>query len=163
MMLPQVDQLVVQHGPDLRFMRFQWLDAARRRVRPALRHGRDLVRQHQPARALVDLRGLPDLSIDDQLWMTGHWLPVVAAQALRQVALVLPAAAHNLMAVESLLRIGRYLLRFEVQFFTDEVAALDWLLGSAEAAAALQHEWQRAGQSRQAAVFAAPTPPRLLA
>ena len=164
MILPQVDQLVVQHDPDLRFMRFQWLDATRKRVRPALRHGRNLVRDYQPIHALVDLRGLPDLSIDDQLWMTGHWFPVVAAQALRQAALVLPTATHNQMAVESLLWVSRHLLRFEVQFFTDEVSALDWLLDSAEVAVALQQEWEYACQDQQAApVFVAIAPPRLLA
>lgn len=150
MMLPQVDQLLVQYDVIFRFMRFQWLDATQKQVRPALRHGRNLVREYQPTKALVDLRGLPDLSIEDQLWMTVRWIPIIAAQKLREAALVLPNTLHNQMAVESILWVSRHLLRFDVQFFSDDASALDWLLDDPEAAAALQQEWQQAYQISKA-------------
>lgn len=150
MILPQVDQLLVQYDVVFRLMRFQWLDATRLHVRPALRHGRTLMREHRPTHVLVDMRGMPDLSIEDQLWMTVNWLPVVTSYGLRQVALVLPPTLHNQMAIEALLWAGRHLLRFDLQFFPDELSALDWLLNGAPALAALQEEWQHAYATSQA-------------
>ncbi|GGF26799.1 hypothetical protein [Hymenobacter cavernae] len=125
-------------------MRFQWLDNTYTLLRPALKYGRDLVAHYRPALALVDLNGLPDLSIEDQLWMTVNWLPIIARQKLQRVALVLPATVHNQMAVEAVLWAGRHLVCFEVQFFTDTSAALDWTTESAPQIPTLEAEWHLA-------------------
>jgi len=141
MLLPKVDHLLVQYDQPLQLMRFQWLDNTYTHLRPALKYGRDLVAHYQPVLALLDLNGLPDLSIEDQLWMTVNWLPTIARQKLQRVALVLPATVHNQMAVEALLWASRHLVSFEVQFFTDTSAALDWTTESAPQIPTLEAEW----------------------
>lgn len=155
MILAQVDYLLVQHDADSHFIRFRWLNPAQRQVRAALRHGRELIREHQPTRAFIDLRGMPDLSLEDELWMTAHWMPVVLTQQLRQVTVLLsPLAMHNQMAIETLIKFSRSLLRFDIQFFTDEAQGLDWLLGNSPHAQQLQAEWH---QAIGAATGSAPT------
>ena len=156
MILPPFDSLQAQHDASLRLMRFQWLDPARhylrsalvhgRNLRPALLHGRDLVIAYKPAHVLIDFDGLPPISLQDELWMSVNWFPQVVAQPLEQVALVLRAEhLHNQMAVETMLWVGRNLLRFQVQVFEDVPVALDWLAGgNAAEARRLQDEWDAA-------------------
>ena len=127
MLLPLFDALQVQHDLDLSLLRFQWIDPLNHRLRPALEYGRDLVVEYQPRRALVDFRGLPQLSIQDQLWMSGHWLPRIAAQPLQQAAPVYDVShmhVHNQMAAEAMLWVGRHLIRFQLQLFDSESAGL---------------------------------------
>lgn len=143
MLLPLFDALQVQHDSALNLLRFQWLDLANHHLRPALVHGRDLVMAHRPAQVLVDFTGLSPISVQDELWMSLHWLPRIAAQPLEQVALVLRAEhLHNQMVAEAMLWVARHLMRFQLQFFGDVPAALDWLTGSDRLAGRrLQQEW----------------------
>lgn len=145
MLLPLVDALKVQHDPALQLLRFQWLDPLNHRLRPALEHGRDLVVEHQPRHVLVDFRGLPQLSIQDQLWMSVHWFPRIAAQPLERVALVYDAGArhlHNQLATEAMLWVGRHLIRFQLQLFDSVPAALFWLTDAdEEASQRLAADW----------------------
>lgn len=125
-------------------MRFQWLDRTRAVLRPALAHGRDLVKTHQPTHVLMDFTGLPPIAVQDELWLSVHWFPRVAAQPLRCVALVLrPTQLHNQMATEAVFWLGRHLVRFQLhQVFDDVPAALDWrTAGDAAAVRRLQAEW----------------------
>ncbi len=147
MLLPLFDALQVQHDPALRLLRFQWLDAGNHHLRPALVHGRELVVTHQPRLVLVDMTSLPPLSVADELWMSVSWLPRIAAQPLQEVALVLPPGRiHNQMATETLLWVGRHLVRFQLQVFEETHSALDWLTsGDAAVAARLRAEWVAAG------------------
>ena len=144
MLLPPVDALQTQYDSGRSLMRFQWLDMADLRLRPALVYGRDVVVQYKPTHILVDFNGLPYLSIQDELWMSVHWLPAIAAQPIQQVALVygLMGRLHNSMAAEALMWAGRHLIGFQIQTFDDVPAALHWLTGSDEAVEQLQAEWQ---------------------
>ena len=154
MLLPRFDDLQVQHDPDLRLMRFQWLNPGNAVLRPALAHGRDLVVAHQPTQVLVDFTGLPPLSIQDEMWMSVHWFPRIAAQPLRSVALVFrPEHLHNQMAIEAMFWMGRHLLGFNIQLFPEPEMGLQWLVdGEAAAFERLQAEWGAA----------VPEPPRPL-
>ncbi|MFD1467452.1 STAS/SEC14 domain-containing protein [Hymenobacter caeli] len=141
MLFPLFDALQVQHDAGLRLLRFQWLDLANHRLRPALERGLELVVAHQPTHVLVDFEGLPPIGIKDELWMSTYWFPRIAGQSLRCVALVLrPEHLHNQMTTEAMFWVARHLMRFQVQVFDEVPAALDWLTGRA-AAQRLQAEW----------------------
>ncbi|MBC8083557.1 MAG: hypothetical protein H7Z21_10130 [Hymenobacter sp.] len=144
MLLPPVDALQIQYDPARNLMRFQWLDPVNLQLRSALVYGRDVVVQYKPTHVLVDLHDLPHLSMQDELWMSVHWLPIIAAQSIQQVALVHGAVGylHNQMAVEALIWLGRHLIGFQIQFFDDASAALHWLMGSDESVEQLQAEWR---------------------
>lgn len=143
MLLPPVDALHVQHDQARRLLRFQWLDSMNLRLRAGLVYGRDLVVAHKPAHILVDFNGLPQLTVQEELWMSVNWLPAIAAQPIRMVALVYSDVGHlhNQMAAETLLWLGRHLIGFQYQVFHDVPAALFWLTNSDEAVEQLQAEW----------------------
>lgn len=152
MVLPVFDELLVQHDPNRRLMRFQWLDVTNTRLRPGLVHGRDLVVEHKPAHVLVDFHCLPQLSITDELWMSVHWFPRIAAQPIQRVALVYPPGyqLHNVMMAEAVLWVGRHLTRFQLQLFDEVEAALFWLTDANEqATGCLQAEWAAAVLAHQ--------------
>ena len=146
MVLPLQHNLKVQYDPELRLMRFQWVGGPdNQALRADLVYGRDLVTTQQPTHTLIDLAGLPPVDILDELWMTVHWFPPIAASRLRHVALVLgPGQLHNQMAIEAMLWLGRHLMRFQMQVFGDVPAALDWLThGEAATMHRLQAEWEQ--------------------
>ena len=146
MLLPLFHDLQVQSDADHQLLRFQWLNPANSVLRPALAHGRDLVVQHQPTHVLVDFTGLPPLSIQDEMWMPVHWFPRIAAQPLRNVALVFrPEHLHNQMATEAMFWVGRHLLGFSIQIFPEPEMGLHWLVGGdGPALERLQAEWNAA-------------------
>ena len=103
-----------------------------------------LVEQNTVAEGLIDLHGLPDLTIAQQLWVATHWLPRIAVPAVQHAAFIIPEnGLYNQMAVEALHRAARHFIPCEVQFFHTPDAALDWLLSfqNPAAQAALEHEW----------------------
>ncbi len=106
-----------------------------------------LLDQQTVTESMLDLHGLPDLSLDKQFWVAAHWLRRVSVPSLRHVAIVLPAdGLYNQMVIETLHRAGRHFIRYEIQFFSDTMMALDWLLSFHDPAvqAALEQEWSAA-------------------
>lgn len=109
-----------------------------------------LLDQQTVAESMLDLHGLPDLSLDKQFWVAAHWLRRVSVPSLRHVAIVLPAdGLYNQMVIETLHRAGRHFIHYEIQFFPDTVMALDWLLSfhDPSAQATLEQEWAGAAAS----------------
>jgi len=87
--------------------------------------------------------------------MLVHWLPRIAAQSLRNVALVFrPEHLHNQIAIEAKFWVGRHLLGFNIYIFPEPEMGLHWLVGGdSPALERLQAEWSAA---------LPPTPPRAL-
>lgn len=137
----------VQHDTECQFMRFQWAGGPDNHyLRAGMAHGRDRVVFHRPVRVLLDFTNLPPISLMDELWMSVHWFPKVAGPPLQYVAMIFAREqVHNQMASEAILRVGRHLFNFQLQFFEEATAALDWLIeGNRTAARQLQAEWNAA-------------------
>ncbi|SHI34299.1 hypothetical protein SAMN02745146_0593 [Hymenobacter daecheongensis DSM 21074] len=147
MIITDFDCLRIQYSAELSLIRYQWQKAGSLTgFRAALNHVLALVQQHQVQYCLLDLHDLPDIGIEEQVWLGTQWLPRIVRHQARQVALVVPVSRqYNQMVVESLLKLGRAFIRFEVQYFSDPLAALDWLTCSEEEMTRLQLEWQAAG------------------
>lgn len=146
MILAQIDCLRVQYDESLCLLRYQWYGGnPLHSFAQVMNYLADLIQTHQIKRVLVDMNGLPDLSMKEQIWVGVNWFPRVAAQSVQQVAVVVPpAATYNQMVVESLLGLGHHIARFDVQFFADPRSALDWLTNSPIHMLALMAEWQSA-------------------
>ena len=145
MILDQIDCLRVQHDQSLQLLRCQWCGGAQlHSFAQAMLYMANLVRVHGVTRVLIDVNGLPDLSMKEQLWVGAEWLPQVEAQSVQQVAFVLPLThTYNQMVVESILEVDCRLLQFDVQFFAETSTALDWLTASSTAhMLALAAEWE---------------------
>ncbi|QIL76743.1 MULTISPECIES: hypothetical protein [Hymenobacter] len=146
MILAQIDCLRVQYDESLCLLRYQWCGGSSlHSFAQAMNYLAELVQTHQIKRVLVDMNGLPELSMKEQIWVGVSWFPRVAAQSVQHVAVVVPpAATYNQMVVESLLGFSRQITRFDVQFFADPGSALDWLTNSPIHMLALLAEWQSA-------------------
>lgn len=145
-MLLTLFDIRAQFAPELGLLRFQW-DATPTglfRFQRSMSSVAQLVEQGDISAVLLDLHGLPSLGLDEQLWLAANWLGRVSVRAIERVALVIPTDnMYNQMVVESLIRVGRHFMRYEIQFFSNAAGALDWLVGEQSPAAqlALEQEW----------------------
>lgn len=131
-MLLTLSDFRAQFCPDLSFLRMQW--RARQpgmfRFQESLEAAAFLIEQGVVHHIIIDLHGLPDISLADQCWLATNWLPRVSGAALQQAALVMPpAVSYNQLVVESLLLAGRHFIHYDIQFFSSAHEALDWLIG----------------------------------
>lgn len=124
------DSLVLFHDATLRLLYHRWQGQHNmHRFRPAVLYVQQVLRQHAIESWVVDLNGLPNLSLDDQIWLSDEVLPALAPLgSLKQLALVLSSNVYNQLAAETLLYHGQRHLNFDIQFFSDSPAALDWLM-----------------------------------
>ena len=145
-MLLTLPAIRVQYSPKLSFVRFQWNPghADLEGLREGLTAVVQLIEYGTVASVLLDMNELPSLGLEDQFWLATHWIPRVSVPTLERAALVLPISnVYNQMAAESLLRVGRPFIHYDVQFFTDASSALGWLLSPEPIAlAALEAEWE---------------------
>ncbi|MDO7850914.1 hypothetical protein [Hymenobacter convexus] len=147
MILPLSHNFQVQHDPELRLMRFQWVGGPNSRgLRAGMRYSRDLVEKLHPHFVLVDFAGMPPVEMRDELWMSLHWFPRVSRRPLRGVAVMYPPTQlHNQMAVEAMLWVGRRFMQYQLQVFKSVPAAYDWFTGGDTAAGLrLEAEWEAA-------------------
>ena len=145
MMLTFCD-LQVQHIPAVGLGRFQFFRPAKElaRFKQSLNCVALLIDQGVIVEGMVDLRGLPTLSVEEQFWVATNWLPRVSPPPLAHVAFVMPTGnSYNQHVIEWLHRNARHYIGYEVQFFSEPGSALDWLLSYQDptAQAAIEQEW----------------------
>jgi len=86
------------------------------------------VARYKARQLVLNLQKLPPLSLGLQEWLQTNWLPRLRLSGIRRLAVLLPADVYNMMVVEGLLwTTTRQALPYEVQYFTETAAALDWL------------------------------------
>jgi hypothetical protein len=159
-MILRLHDIRAQYEPTLHLLRFQWHP-----THPGLLHFRSsmnrvaqLVEQGTVHTVVLDLHQLPNLDLEQQFWLTTNWLPRVSVPAIRQIALVLPDGnMYNQMVVESLIRVSRHFIHYDIQFFANVESALDWALGDActPVLPRLQHDWYHAATQPQPATASA--------
>lgn len=133
----------LQYEAEYQLVRCQWQCAHNEDFRPALDTLLQFIKDKHAVRCMIDLRGLPDIGFDDQSWLTTAWLPRVMAQPIQQLALVFsPTLLYNQLVVENLLLHGQPFLRFETQFFNDQLESLDWLTSASPRISEIEQEWQ---------------------
>ena len=93
-MLLRFHDMQAQYTPGLRLLRFQWHseNPGLARFRVAMKQVAQLVEQGTIQAAILDLHTLPNIDLEQQLWLTASWLPRVSVPAIQQVALVYPKA-----------------------------------------------------------------------
>jgi hypothetical protein len=126
-------------------LRFQWntTQTGRQSFRKGMESVAQVIEQYKVRQTLVDMNGLPSLTLDDQFWVASTWLPRVAKGAVERVALVLPTRnMYNQLVVEGMVRTGRHFMPYDIQFFSNTGEAADWLIGDQPPMlAALHSEW----------------------
>ncbi|WP_345116841.1 hypothetical protein [Hymenobacter algoricola] len=99
--------------------------------------------QHKVTRWLADTSDMPLVGIDEQVWLGEQWLPQFVELGVKKIGLVLPLSLHNVLVVEHLMFDAQHYTPSNVQFFSDTLAALDWLTDSAPRIGMLEQEWQQ--------------------
>ncbi|MBT2559214.1 hypothetical protein J7E24_15605 [Hymenobacter sp. ISL-91] len=152
-MLLHLHDVCLQYIPEAALVRLQFHrpSADMAAFQRSMQAVAQLIEQNTVAEGLIDLHGLPDLTIAQQLWIATHWLPRMAVPAVQHTAIIIPEnGLYNQMTVEMLHRAARHFISCEVQFFHMPHAALDWLLSFQDPAAqrALEQEWDAAWAAR---------------
>ncbi|MET4105651.1 hypothetical protein [Hymenobacter sp. UYP22] len=89
------------------------------------------VGRYQARQLLLNMQQLPPISPDMQTWLQTNWLPRLRQTELRRLAVLLPAEVYNRMVVEGLLLASAHrVLPYEVQYFSELSATLDWLMNA---------------------------------
>ena len=145
-MILHLHDIQAQYAPEVALLRFQFRrhSADLSAFRTSLNAVAQLVDQNVVVEGLIDLRGLPNMSLEKQLWVATHWLRRVSMPSVRHVAFIMPISGlYNQMVIESMHRAARHFIHYEVQFFSETTSALDWLLSyqNPAAQAALEQEW----------------------
>lgn len=93
-------------------------------AREMLQHLLTTIDARHSSRWLVNLHGMPALSLSDQHWLEQHYLPQLARLPLQHMALILSSHRQH----EDLLDVTAHCPPpFEVQVFDDLTTALEWL------------------------------------
>ena len=151
MILSRYDNLAIQYDEALSFLRFQWRNPySLEQYRDAIGYTETLIRDFRIKRVITDMRGLPTLTMADQMWLATSWFPRVVKLELEFGALiVLDNHLYNQMVAESVVFLSRAFIRFDLQYFADAPSALDWVTQSAATVPALQQEWEQAYGSEE--------------
>lgn len=87
------------------------------------------VSKYQARQLLLNMQQLPPISPETQTWLQANWLPRLRQSGVARLAVLLPAEVYNRMVVEGLLLASvQQVLPYEVQYFSELSATLDWLL-----------------------------------
>lgn len=135
-----------QYAPEVSLVRFQYCKSGTDLAtnRKSLNAVAQLIEQNTISEGLIDLRGRPRISPEQQLWVATNWLPRVSVPAIRHVAFIMSKTGlYNQMVIEAMHYAARHFIRYEVQFFSEPASALDWLLSFQDPAAQarLEQEW----------------------
>lgn len=146
MILSRYNNLAIQYDETISLLRFQWRNPySLEQYREAIDYTHTLMRDFRIKRVITDMRGLPTLTMADQMWLATSWFPRVIKGELEFGALiVLDNHLYNQMVAESVVFLSRAFIKFDLQYFSDVPSALDWVTQSSAAIPALQQEWAAA-------------------
>ena len=92
---------------------------------------------------LIDMNTVPNISIDDELWLGAHWMPGIVQLPLAHLILAIDSSQlHNQLAIDALHDLVQPAIRFESHYFADADSALHWLTEGTGRLPALQAEWR---------------------
>lgn len=141
-----IEGFLIQYDSSLCLLRAEWTAGRRMALlRPALTQLQQLALRLQATCVLLDIDGMADLSVYDQIWLGTYWMPTVLQLPLQHVVVVIGSGrVYNLQAIEMLLSAFRLFIKFDLQFFTQVVPGLQWLTNGSPRLPQLLADWQAA-------------------
>jgi len=120
---------LVRHERARNLLYIEWQPlASAAPAREMLQHLLTVIDARHTTRWLVNLHGMPALSLSDQHWLEQHYLPQLARLPLQHMALILTSYRQH----EDLLDVtAHFPPPFEVQVFDEPATALEWLHNTA--------------------------------
>ncbi|MBC6611524.1 hypothetical protein H8B15_11345 [Hymenobacter sp. BT507] len=138
-----ITDFCLQYDEVVSVLRVEWISG--RNVRQLRRSASQLLlllQQLAVRRLLLDMDSVPDLSVEDELWLGTHWMPGLVALPLERLVLVLDSGQmHNQLAIDALHDLVQPAIRFDAQYFSDIQSAMGWLTDDSDRLPALAAEW----------------------
>ncbi|MBT9393187.1 hypothetical protein KLP40_08425 [Hymenobacter sp. NST-14] len=121
--------LIYAYHQPLKLLRVWWQRPQSPAQLPGLlEHIGRAIERYAPRQLLLNLQDLPPLQQEGEQWLKSVWAPRLRQSGISRLALLLPADRTNLRVLESLLwEALTKTLPYEVQYFPDLPAALDWV------------------------------------
>lgn len=127
----------------LRLLRLEWISGTgTSTLRASATQLLLLARQLAIRSLLLDMNTVPDISVEDELWLGANWMPGIVQLPLDHLILVISTdQVHNQLAVDALHDLVQPSIRFESHYFADADSALQWLAEGTDRLPALLAEW----------------------
>jgi hypothetical protein len=133
----------LQYDDVLGLLRLEWIsgegiDTLRASAKELLLLARQLVVRC----LLIDMNTVPDILIEDELWLGTHWMPGIVQLPLEHLVLAIDSnRIHNQLAIDALHDLVQPNIRFESHYFSDAASAMHWLTEGTTRLPALLAEW----------------------
>lgn len=143
MIIHDIPSLCLQYDKVASLLRIEWISTA---TVPQLRASAvrllALLQQLPVRHLLIDMNSMPDLSVDDELWLSTHWMPGLVALPLEQIIVAIDSSQmHNQLAIDALYASVEPAIRFESHYFSDAASAMQWFGEGSDRLPALTAEW----------------------
>ncbi|RSK37300.1 hypothetical protein [Hymenobacter metallilatus] len=134
-------RLILRYNQHLRMLRLWRRERSNaQQLLPILETLLVAIRRYQARQLLLNLQALPPLVQEVQVWLQTGWLPRLRNSGIQRLAVLLPLDVYNRMVVEGLLLASMHqTLPYEIQYFTEVAAALEWL--SEAETPTTDHDW----------------------
>lgn len=143
MIFRTIPDFCLQYDEPLAVLRMEWVAGTdMRRLRTSADQLMSLIGELGVRHLLLDMDSVPELLVADQWWLGDYWMPQLVALPLERLVLVIASnQVHNQLAVDALHDLVQPAIRFDSQYFSDSVSAMDWLTDGSERLPALEVEW----------------------
>lgn len=129
MIITSIPDFSLQYDEELSLLRVEW--AAGDDTRNLRASALQLLRLDEELgmhNLLLNMNTFPDISVYDQVWLGGHWMPGIVKLPLQRVVLINNRhRVHNQLAIDSILALMRPFIKFDIQFFPTAASGMRWL------------------------------------
>ncbi|SFQ73660.1 hypothetical protein [Hymenobacter arizonensis] len=143
MILNHIPDFSLQYEDTLGLLRMEWVSGeATQTLRASAAQLLLLARELAVRTLLIDMNSLPNISVEDELWLGTYWMPGIVQLPLERLVLAIDSGQlHNQLAIDALHDLVQPAIRFESHYFSDVLSALQWLTEGTNRLPALLAEW----------------------
>lgn len=143
MIISSIADFCLQYDEALGLLRLEWIsENGTRTLRTSAAQLLGLARQLAVRVLLLDMNTVPNISVDDELWLGVHWMPGIVQLPLQHLVLAIDGSrVHNQLAIDALHDLVQPTIRFESHYFSDSDSAMHWLTEGTGRLPALLAEW----------------------
>ncbi|MBC8085440.1 MAG: hypothetical protein H7Z21_19750 [Hymenobacter sp.] len=144
MIISSIPDYHLQYDEVLGLLRLEWISGDDTlTLRASAGQLLELARQLTVRTLLLDMNTVPNISVDDELWLGTHWMPGIVQLPLKHLVLAINSdRIHNQLAIDALHDLVQPAIRFESHYFSDADSALHWLTEGTDQLPALLAEWR---------------------
>ena len=144
MILRSIPDYCLQYDELLGLLRLEWVSGeATQTLRASATQLLQLTRELKVSTLLLDMNSVPNISVEDELWLGTHWMPGIVQLPLDHLILAIDSSQlHNQLAIDALHDLVQPAIRFESHYFSDATSAMQWLTEGTGRLAELLAEWR---------------------